>query len=603
MPIIVNKFDNVYLKPEGGEKYAVSSFLMILAENGLPLVRIVIDPAHTYKQGFVSGSFDSPPATAATLGVIIKWHEDFQLWATEKKKAEFNMDVYRNDTPDLPGSSPVLDQKINLKDWLITGAGIVGANAGGSFALEIELQHPLVGADYAPSGLFAYAEKMAMEVADAEDFTDIPDGIQKTLRHYADGEAADMWDFLCGGSTDGTQEDMRDKLAEQIKKAATVIQKHLKWVGELPPVATPAGVAAAAARAEAAAAAAAAGTAAPAPTYKRWPVEWCWEGDIKFVKLALVDYIGGNAEASPWELLAHRFVTEWGVCIVPTYWKDHLEMRPVGPWHDPAIILDETDINDIQFPGVDPSPLAGILIPHGSPASAGSYSIYVKDDGSKQRGETETFVGNAEITYIPNAILAATGDKYRGRVYQVSPPHWCGSAGRNQSASDGDKTSVKRSERAKKLRHSGVTKPGESAGTEVATAQTLETLDKTRYSMARAAKYTYLQRFRSQVQLQLRCRLLFTSLGSKIDPVGGRGYIIPGNVIRIKDTGALSVGMEGPTMPTDVFDFYCTNVVHSVDCQSGQVSTQISGRHVRPVGEFKDLAESGDLNPLYSDQG
>ena len=137
----------------------------------------------------------------------------------------------------------------------------------------------------------------------------------------------------------------------------------------------------------------------------------------------------------------------------------------------------------------------------------------------------------------------------------------------------------------------------------MATAQTLETLDKTRYSMARAAKYTYLQRFRSQVQLQLRCRLLFTSLGSKIDPVGGRGYIIPGNVIRIKDTGALSVGMEGPTMPTDVFDFYCTNVVHSVDCQSGQVSTQISGRHVRPVGEFKDLAESGDLNPLYSDQG
>jgi hypothetical protein len=538
---------------------------MVLRDNAIPIVRVTVDPAHEYFSGPV-GSFNSPDATEATLSRIIEWHKKFQTWSVQKKPADFHLIVTRKEDPDIPGDGTV-EQTLDLKNWVLTGAGIKGASASGNFALEVELSHPLAGCDNSPAVLSGFKQMVEFRPSEAG-WADIPTALVEIMRKYATYKRCLTDEGLWGSSATGCPEieppedSIREKLTKQVKAAADIVDKHLKW-----------------------------NAAGYDGSYTEWPVEECFAPMLQELQLCLSDQIIGNADATPYEILMNVICPTWGTILVSTYWADSagdqkLELRPFSPWMRDQVKIVSTDVADVQMPGVDPAPVAAIIEQHQGVMSAGEFSVYIK------HADDNGFISD-EIAYMPEKIV--NSDEWGGRVYHLMPPTWCMMTGVKEGGKKGDKTNQKTAESDRKLATGANSSVLAPSNIETSTTRIANRLERVRSAIWSHCKYTFMSKFRQGVSTRLSCRLLITSPDSTLPG----NHVIPGHVFQLVDA-IPDFAVTGSTLPEPIFDFYCDGVVHSMDCQNGHASTEITGKYVRPVGEFDGIVKSGDLNPLYT---
>ncbi len=577
----VHNFEDVYLEVDD-TKYNVSAAGLILEDNAIPVARITIDSgAHAYHSG-APGTFNTPPATDATISLILSWHTQFQKWAVQHKKATFNAVINKKDDFEVPGVGTD-EQKIKLEGWPITGAGITGASASGNFALIIELSHPLVYADHSSALLSGFKRAAKFQLSHITsavfpaNWDTIPQAFATIMDQYADITPAKMnekYTILGGVCPEGVAASVatsRDKLRKMMRAGAKAIRDHLKWTATTYD-----------------------------PSYKAWPMWECFDPMQNELKLCLADTLTGNADATPFEIIANVIGPMWGTIIVPTYWEGKLEMRPYSPWLKPQIRLMSYDVADIEMPGPDPSPVAGIIEQHQNLTSTGDWSVYLK------RGSGVSFIVD-EVAYVPDGIKPPVVKEppeeppeaeeppadlpSGGRVYHLYPPQWATQAALKNASSLTSKTSGSKAEAALKRATAANGQAGASSNVQLSDEDVADRLIRTRSAVWTHCKYSFMSKFRQNVETRLLCRLLITTPGSALPD----NYITPGHVIQLIDAGSPESPMSVP-----FFDFYCKSVVHMLDCQNGHASTEITGAYVRPVGEFKDIVVSGDLNPLYT---
>jgi hypothetical protein len=247
------------------------------------------------------------------------------------------------------------------------------------------------------------------------------------------------------------------------------------------------------------------------------------------------------------------------------------------------IYLESVDISDLLFPGVDPAPVAAIIKPHQYIASAGDYTAYLTQGADAQ------FVVD-EIAYMPKGIADAGAGEWGGRVYHLQVPAYLLTTATKSGASGGATNANRPAEAADKLVTSAGVGVGDNSSVEEATASKAKYLKLIRGAIARDCKYTYMTKFRQNVQCAITCRLLIQFSGSSVPG----GWVVPGHVVKLIDAGD---GTAGP--PAPVFDFYLTDVLHSINCQTGHVATELQGKYVRPNGEYEGVVKSGDPNPVW----
>jgi hypothetical protein len=573
--VIVHHFKEVWLKVLG-DKYHVSSVNLVLRENAIPTARIIIDPAHKGNIPAV-GTFDSPDAIAATLDRIVAWHEKFQEWSVKKEEATFNMEVWVKDNPDEPGEG-TKEQELKLEDWVITGSGITGASASGNFALEIEISHPFVRTDFAPATLTSFIPMAKWDTSDVSGWDNPVVALQEILDNYAELDTISSQDTKSNPecAPEGPDHDtIRDALRTYVKFAAKTVSEYLVWKPNEYKL---------------------------RGSYSDWPMEdTCLTDYVPWVKRALCDYITGNPDATPYEIIVGTMNPDWGLVLVPTFWKKELELRPYSPWLDPMVYLSSINISDLVFPGTDPAPIAGVIKQHQSLASAGDWSVYMK------KGQDEAFIGD-EVAYMPQKMVGSDGKYWMGRVLHLAPAQWIGQVGTKHAGSFGSQNNMNPAEANNKRQTPANNSNGPTSDVEEATPAMAHDLEQIRGAVRRDAKQTFMTKFRDGVECAVTCRLLMQYKKSEIDPTGSpaMGWIIPGHVYRILDTEFLRIFGFSIPINEPVFDFYCTDVLHSIDCQSGRVATELQGKYVRPMlsktspdSGYTDIVKSGDMNPLW----
>ena len=505
----------------GGDSYLLSSARLNYQENAIPTVIIVVDPAH--KPG--DSTFE---ATSASLSAITKWHNKLQKLALDKEYGSVQIQA----TPQDEDGDPM---GFILSNWIITGAGIVSATAGGNFSLEVELQHPIVECDYCSMHLGNFTQELDISVADLGNTqADMVTALVRGIKKYGDSKTSEFpAKFGCGGEGLPDLKNQIIRFKNTLLAAAKVLDANLVWDAS-----------------------------SKECNYNLWPGTGCI--DTEYVMLSIVDFIVGASEYTLWDMLVQSFCPQWGVSIKPAD-ASRLIMSPYTPWAKSTLTIDSSDIADIAFPSVDPAPIAGVYAQHSTPASCFDITSL---GGSSLPDEAFNVTG---IPYYPS-------DELKGRSVRYEAPNWLKSAAVREA---NKKRSVKKGENTKTI----YDMPGypDTTSLKQKDYDKLPSIQNYGGMLYRAAKQYFLTLFRKEVRVTLLTRLVDSEEGGK-DP----GFIAPGKVCTVAASG-----------DTKAFEFYITQVEHNIDCRAGTVSTQISGCYARPSGGFFGIIESGTCNPLY----
>jgi hypothetical protein len=107
------------------------------------------------------------------------------------------------------------------------------------------------------------------------------------------------------------------------------------------------------------------------------------------------------------------------------------------------------------------------------------------------------------------------------------------------------------------------------------------------------AKELFLENYRLHYQLATNGRLLIRSKESKLPG----NWILPGYVMRLVERTK-----SEKTQNRGILDFFVTQVVHSVDCQNNQVSTQLGGSYIHEIDapDLKAIKKGVASNVMYT---
>lgn len=520
----VYTFRNVYVDV-GGTKYPVSSAMLQLAENTIPTLRLAIDP-HVL-------TASTAEASSPQLAELATLNTRFANLAVALTKCTFNAEILKMDK---------LEQLVNLKDWILTGAGLSTVAATGSMGLELELQHPICMCQYSVLSIPFVSYLSKYTPAELAQSPNIVSCIFQILSTAAKinmvGNTTQSIAGDCGGGQSVAPKDALAFLKKQMAAASTAMYDNLEW--------------------------------AAADYSSAWPLSKCLASYIDKIKYSLVSYFNMGATNNLWELLARRITADWSTSIMPVL-NGKLKMRPYSPWLKPTMKVYDEDITLIQMPGVDPDPITGVTV---ADVQYVNSTAFFDVQPSKYVGFTQ-----AGVTYAPPALMSAPAGSFRGSIKQMELPGWLAAA---QNAQAGSDTS------SAMFANTGT--PSNTGHGAKVTANPQASSDKSKsalwtgaaFAYAKACFYTF---FRQGVQVGLKTRLMVQSAGGVV--VNGSRYILPCSVCSV---------MSSPS--TVVFDFYVTSVVHSFDCAAGTAGTEIAGMYARPSGGFKVMPD-GSKNPLY----
>ena len=505
----------------GARKCLVSSGVIQLMENAIPTATFPIDPVHTPSQ-------PTNVATAPTLADISQWHDYYSKLAVLRTPCTFTAKV-----TSVGGDI----QSINLKDWILTGAGIKSASAGGSMSLELELQHPICLCQDASLAM-PYVPFAEIFTADSSaNYTDLVDAIANIALNYSTAKlSASLKDTSIGGcSSDvGVLQPLQAVtfLQSKLAGAARDFMANIEWLNP------------------------SAG----------WPLQTCLAAYIGAVKYTLIEYFTTGRTNNLWELLIRTIVPDFMVSVVPSI-TGKLGLQPFQPWLKPNITLIDEDITSLTFPGTDPAPVVGVTV---ADMQLSNTRIYYPN---RMREYSE--VG---VTFAPLVVIQAPAS-YRGTILQMNIPSWLVAAQNRAASGEGVNSSAAQLSKKGCFTSpadivAGARAPSQNSGSSNSAPSALWTSAAFAY-----AKACFYQTFRQSVQVGVQTRFMIKS--------GAVNYIPCQSCSVVSVNGKVA------------FDFYITSVVHSFSCADGSAGTEIAGTHARPRTGFPGVVDPDTHNPLY----
>lgn len=281
----------------GGWNPPVSSIMITLTASGIPTAVLTLDPAHTAG----GDGKDQDTALAATMDNLKKWSDRAQEAAGDAKtRADVTVKV-ENVNPG-PGALP--QQNVELKQWIVTAAGITGASATGKFALEIQIQHPVALLDRCPGNIGNLAADTSKNWK-AHAYNDPIAGVAQAWKTWAGFKRVSPSALPVPNiSSIPAARSLKDAIKAAVaamKDQAALIPRYLEWKTDLPN---------------------------NSANYGKFPLDkakWAsGSASAKAVKTALTLYASDPEGVSIWESIVFKMLAEWQLTIIPTYWQDKL---------------------------------------------------------------------------------------------------------------------------------------------------------------------------------------------------------------------------------------------------------------------------------------
>jgi len=452
--------------------WCVAGITIILNENGIPEIRVVVDPLH-------STSDSVNVATSPSLKDMTKWHSLIQHYVSIKQTASLSFIVEIGNKGEEKE-----DQKLELSGWIITGGGLLGVSAVGGFSLEITIQHPICLVSYSGVNMGGFSDKLEPMLTSSNTIIDaLRDSIDAYINTRISEKAgkADLCLPGISGSDALVEFNMLSAYKEQLEAAAKAMVENLEWDAQY----------------------------LDECKYSNWPLSTCLIEVEDQIKASVADYVYCLSDINLWEILVHRICSEWFVSIVPTYWTK-LKMMPFTPWANPALYINEEDIWDLMLPGVEKNVIAGIYMMQHGLASSIDFSAYI----GKASDEMHNLDG---VVYV-------AGDKPTGSILTREAPAWLKSVLVRHGSKSGEVTNISTMDDAGDLvTPSNVDVEGEPV---VQSPEDFEYyLELYRSGALVCANQLFLTAYKQSTQVSVNTRLLIKS---------HEKWVIPGRVCRIK---------------------------------------------------------------------
>ncbi len=511
----------------GGEwKPPVSVVEIMLEPSSIPTVTVHVAP------GFDADD-QSPAPQRPTLQTFNAWLARALAYTVDKTaKANLSLDVWAN--------APEHEQFLDLHDWSIIGAGLDGLSTQGGLSLRITLAHPayaLAEGSGAPGNL-----KEPPDFDVVRDKPNILEALRAALQSWAEAERkpADEDGDACYTEVEDAEavETTLDKLLARVKESLTQLRNTLVWDTALP---------------------------RNTVNYGAWPtVGDCLADHVENIAYSLTQFAGGMESVSLMDILT-TIIHEFQLAIVPTFWKEQLQVMPFSPWAHPAIQVGEYEIANFVFPGIDPAPVAGLRMPYVSYQGVENNTYLQADD------DTPAVIPvPGEVLYVPQKLL---DNGLIGAFTVMSPPSWWTAAQENTGG-----TGMNNSVPSYNTDDIGPEEPAEPPQPE-------DTRRAFVGALSGVARQYFLTLFKQQVEVAFATPLRIKSQGSFWED----NWVTPGCVARI---------FAGPEQ-SPMLDCYLTRVVHTINIAESRAATTWTGNWCRPPDGYAGLAENGDYNPLY----
>ena len=517
----------------------VSALVIELRESGIPRILARVDPAHQ------NGASDQQ-ATITTMASLAKWLTTAQeLAANPATRVNILLTV----------TSKKETQKLSLGGWLMPGAGMT-ASASGELALELELQHPVGILDRSCAALGDIVGEVPWLHAG---YKDPIDGFSQACVIYGQWPRlapVAIQSPLCAGIMPDslTLQAAIDKAASQLVTRGADINTTLKYVTSWPN---------------------------NSPGYSSLPFEDSCLADATLqlaLKLSITQYTMIIDQRSVWSVLSDQLLPDFQLCIMPTYWKPSLQVVPISPWAEPCIAVFEDEISDIAFPGVDAAPIGGTRVTFDTSGVGMGLSFW----------GTAEIDNRAQTTSVIYLAGATSPERPIGRIENFPLPPWYTNTLNGSVVVPLSTSSVPQdSDPAFVFLDPSQLQPPQVEPAGISTEEQAWALDLVGAAYGTAYQL-FLTRYRSQVEASFNTCLRITSPRSQWDG----GYVIPGCVVDVRLRGG-----------DPLFRMYLTRITHTINCKTGQASTQWVGAYCRPeegvIVDGTPIIEPPRYNPMY----
>jgi hypothetical protein len=342
----------------------VGKFHLSLVQNGIPTLRLEIDPVH-----FGDGSPEAgapSDATAAAFGPLYaRYVAIFEaIEALAGATASFSFKMVGTDG-DI--------QALELAGWVVTDVGIGSFTYSSRLSVLVTISHPAVRLN--DGGMYLLGES-------SDSSTKAPTGGLNVLAAaVAELKARAAASVVSGQPAANTRVmGMTNKLIETLPQV-------IEWSS---------------------------GTSLPWPALD--PVL------SSFLPYAMQDAVASVRHVTPWEFVSRELVNNWFLCLRPTYWKAKLELGPHDPWAEPAITLPDTDIAATSVPSSGDR-LSGIinasLVPALLGTTAARFHEGVKNAFSVAQSHIENIAGPVMPTNIPGYLSAVVEAYFKNKSTSV----------------------------------------------------------------------------------------------------------------------------------------------------------------------------------------
>lgn len=291
----------------GGETHPVSSFRLNLTHNGIPSLRLNLDPVHT-GDGSSASKSDGDAFPAVLPAFLEKYNALGELIeAKQGRECTFTFSMQSADGDN---------QELILKDWLLVGIGFHGASVAGALQLSLDLHHPVrklsEGNIHMPgSDKDKEWHKSLLHTAD-----NVYDAVIAALKHYMDTvphEAPQLW---------------QDELKERVGGMIEAMSDCLVWDDDA----------------------------------EGWPSAPFSTRLKDCIPNAVAAYVASIQGVAPWNWLVQTFMSDWSVSMRTHYWTEKMILTPYTPWEEAKMTISDTDVSDFKLPSVDPAPIAGVMM-------------------------------------------------------------------------------------------------------------------------------------------------------------------------------------------------------------------------------------------------
>jgi len=548
--------------------YAVSRIRIESTEGSYPAITLVIAP-ESFKaspQLDSVGAFEFPAQKtilAPTLQDFIIENQKLQaLVRKEGVTAGFELRIVRSDNME--------EQTISIKNWVLTGSGVVRGSTTGGWTVSVSIVHPahLVtgGIGWLPNITDMLCAPAAATGTNPVDiFLDaLEDYYRQTKEVISEPElevgiaSSELMDIECadrGGSPIST---VAEQARARLGDAILALRNNVEWNN---------------------------GGGADLP----FPEE-AWANADYLLRLLWTQLSG---QQPLWDqFLAQMGALELTVRGSPS--DDKLQVRPFAPWGKAALVLYDREIWSIDMPPFDELYIAGVVASFSGGVDADALSVYVPVDGAQDVRLLPQLNGVAGYVC---PLLAPK--PLAGPVLAVNPPAWIRDylydLGGGYSLADFPLNAGSYNFGVENLStgNEAPVLPKDFAAEQKKVFQDYVT------AVRKYCKQVFLRNFRSEAGVSLGTRLLIQSQGQ---------YVTPGLVPRIDSVteNEQTAQNQATASATPSLYFYITRVVHNIDVMSGEATTNLIGAFVRSpqdagLGGFTatHLAE-GIPNPIYA---